>query len=346
MCKILVLTNTSKIEDLEETVNVMAKALLDSEEDGFGYAVLGTKGFFGERTNRPRFKSRMNMGELTVKIPIYEKTMNSFGKFTKPVGAGMFHGRTSTNDKTLINTHPIQKNGWTLIHNGVVNNHGPKYQMETTNDTEHLVHYLSTEGIKAIEQNITGYYAFSAIDPFGNLHVVKDSVANLFVAYVEDLDCHLFGTSEDLIETVTEQLEWTIGPIEVVCDDIYMVFDKKGKLIKQESITPKGYTQAESMHALSSLGRHVGSAVMEMGPLEAARYDESKILSYAEESYYNFLAECEDIDASYTIKDYNGRTLELWEFKKLDDVTKAECTITRGDGTVLDPDDYHNERIA
>jgi len=183
MCKVFIMTNFAKVKKTDRAINTIMKALAVYERDGAGYSILGEKGPFGERAlNTSDFKARFDAIENNAPftIPMY----NRFGTKTKACGGAIFHGRTSTNDKTLLNTHPINKHGWSLIHNGVVTDHGPKYQMITTNDTEHVLENLVRGGIAEVAKNLTGYYAIGALDPNGNLHVAKDSTANLFAAHL------------------------------------------------------------------------------------------------------------------------------------------------------------------
>lgn len=366
MCKVLMLTKTDKMDMFSKAIRVISQELLGTEKDGFGYSVLGQKGIFGERTLREGpFFTRIRKREHIIDFPFVEKTCNDFGKFSKPLGAGIFHGRTSTNDVNLLNTHPINKSGWTLIHNGVVTNRGPNYKQKTTNDTEHLLHYLSTVGISGIEEHITGYYAIGAIDPKGNLHVIKDSIAHLYVAKNLTLDCYMFGTSEYSMRTVCKAMDWDIGPVDKVADDTYLIFDKHGELTECRSFKSRGYQWEESQYSGKSLGYELENErynsiaeAFENANLES--FANKKPVSYGDvidmtkpdmeelrrESELNFLQECTYLDASYTIEDYNGRPVTVEEFRKMDDYTKLSCVVIRGDGTIVDPENYFTDRIA
>ena len=120
-----------------------------------------------------------------------------------------------------------------------MSNHGPKYEMITTNDTEHLVQYMSTTGISDIEKYITGYYAVSALTPDGTLVVFKDSIASLYCAYVETIESYMFATTESLIQNVCKDLKWKHSTIEQVNDDIYIEF-RGNEIVKMEDINPPG----------------------------------------------------------------------------------------------------------
>jgi predicted glutamine amidotransferase len=339
MCQVLMLTNTFKIKNMKKTANVIAGVLQETQRDGFGYAVLGKQGVFGERSIRPKFESRLDMDTLQVHGPMVEPTYNQFGVVSQSLGGAIFHGRTSTNHKTLINTHPINLNNWSLIHNGVVTDLGPDYIKTTTNDTEDILHHLIHGGISAIEKNISGYYAVGAIDPKGNLHVIKDSTARLFVAMNKTLDCLVFGTTEELIQSVSKKLKWVIGPIEVVKNDTYMIFDKHGELKQCNSFKPLGYTVNES----AWMGKSLGYDDTEYS------YPNKEVLRLtdtAEESIEAYREEIDHLDVSYTFKDWLGRSLSLEEFRNLDEVTKMDCLVIRADGTIVDALDYYTDKIA
>src|ERR1035437_4813321 len=130
MCKIIIIPNASKIENFDEFSRFVAESL-SCMSDGYGHAVVGQEGVFGVRTLSPQGYA------FDVKVPDFcESNSETFGKVSPIIGAALFHGRISTNVVDLLNTHPIQRDGWSLIHNGVVTHHGEKYTMTTANDSE------------------------------------------------------------------------------------------------------------------------------------------------------------------------------------------------------------------
>jgi hypothetical protein len=334
MCKIFVTTKTDRIQKLAKATETIARHLLEVEQDGFGYAVQGSRGAFGERTTRETFESRFEREHLVIKAPIFEETANTFGLFSKPFGAGIFHGRTSTNHKTLVNTHPMRRNEWTLIHNGVVTNHGPTYAKDTTNDSEDVVHFLSTDGIGAIEKHLSGYYAFAALDPKGRLHVGKDATARLFVANCETLGSLIFCTTEELMRDICKALKWKIGPVERVKDNIYLIFDVDGNLVEQTEIKPRGVSYRESRHSSLSLGYEM-KTISNYAETYEDTYQPASRYAVEEDKYYDFLAECSRVDESYEIYDLYMAPMSLAQFKRLDDIAKAECIIYRPDGSLM-----------
>lgn len=284
MCKILMFTNFSKVRKQRSVVEYIAEELLRTESDGFGYAIQGEKGIYGERlSNEPNFKSRVYRNKKFIShdsVPFVESTQEKFGihKDNKAAGPAIFHGRTSTNSLGLKNTHPIQKNGWSLIHNGVVSNHGPEYKQRTDNDTEHLVHYMSTTGVKGIEDHITGYYAIGAISPSGDLHIVKDSTAWLYCAYVDGIDSWVFATTSDLIDDLCEKFDFKSTYAERVKDNTYLVFSgSTGTMVSNATIVPRGRTAYENSYMGTSMSYAKGSTWTE--------YDETRWANYQEKTY-------------------------------------------------------------
>ncbi len=257
MCQILALTNLKKIK-LGDKINEIGNILLREEKDGFGYAVQGKSGVFGEKTISGKFRSRIGKTDL-VTLPIIKVNYSAFGSPSELIGPGLFHGRTSTNTVNLINTHPMQIDGWNLIHNGVVGDWGPKYDKKTQNDSEDLLRRL-LDGIGQenpmleIERYLQGYYAFAAIDADGRLHIGRDDLAPLCIAWSKKLETYIFGTNESLILKTSKVLGAKIGPIEEMEDNIYMIFNGN-ELVFQQKFKPLGYTSKQAQHSMSSLGR-------------------------------------------------------------------------------------------
>lgn len=161
MCKLMCITKTDQIEahDLEQLTKFVAGHMGKTEKDGFGITILkNDNSLYARRFLNPDNASMYNM---ILNKSFIVKNVNDTGKpleKDETVKSIIFHGRMSTNNISLVNTHPIVKHDIWLSHNGVVEDSGPKYKMNTSNDTEHMVERLS-QGISAIEKNITGYYA-------------------------------------------------------------------------------------------------------------------------------------------------------------------------------------------
>lgn len=332
-------TNLTKIEDLNELVDIVAPLIARHDSDGFGWAALGENGVFGEKMlgGIEMYKSRLGMQDNIVQGPYIETSHEYIGSQSKLIGAGIFHGRFSTNHVSLVNTHPLQKSGWTLIHNGVVTDHGPKYKMKTSNDTEHVLHRLVTEGIKGVSRRLTGYYAVAALDPKGLLHIIRDAIAPLVVAYIADIDSKVFATNALLIEELCEAMEWTCGPMEKVKDNVHLTFNGNN-LVECVSFKSRGHSALEAKHASKSLGYEI------QGLLDDSEERVATVAS--KDDYEKFFEEVDLMDSSYEIFDDNDHMLQVWEFRKLSQEEQLNCLIIRPDGTVMTPYNYDNPRLA
>lgn len=346
MCKVLVLSNMKQVKSPDKLTNAIASAMSSREDDGFGYAIQGEGGVFGERCLEPNF-FKTDFKSKILDLPFVDVEYNRFGVKSKPNGAGIFHGRTSTNDRTLLNTHPIIKNDWTLIHNGVVNNHGPAYQMETTNDTEHMVHYLSTTGISGIEKHITGYYACAAFDPKGQLHIFRDSIATLYVAQIDQINSLVFATTQGLIEEVCKTMKWSHSHIEPMKDNFYIIL-KDGKTLTCQSIAPRGRTAVENKWSEASLGYQLNEVTTtgfdsKFSETMPYNYSIDKNLS---EDEISFLHEVNDLaDAAYTFFDYDGNAIKHDEFLEYSTAEQLACVVIRPDGTTVNTVNYESETL-
>lgn len=255
MCQVLALTNMKKV-NLKKGLNNIGNTLLASDDDGFGYAIQGKNGVFGEKTISKKFRTRLARTNH-IDLPIVKPTYSSFGLPSELLGPGIFHGRSSTNLVSLENTHPMQMEGWHLIHNGVVNDDGPKYEKKTTNDSEDVLRRLvdsvgKDNPMEAIENHLEGYYAFAAIDAHGRLHICRDGIAPLHIAKSAKLDTYIIGTTDSLILKVAKILDAKIGPIDEIEEEVYMIFEGN-KLVYKCNFSSKGYTTAQTRHAATSL---------------------------------------------------------------------------------------------
>ena len=331
MCKILVLTNLKQVQDLPKLITETMRLLGRTEQDGVGYAVQTNQGVFGERSlDTDCFQYSLDKIQLDLSWATHSQ--NRFGIEHKNAAAlsGIFHGRVSTNHCSLVNTHPLQKHGWTLIHNGVVTNCGKDYEMITTNDTEHLIEKLALEGIRGIERDISGYYAVAAYDDKKQLHIIRDSIAPLFVAFVDSIQSYIFSTTKENILELAKKMVWTHSLIAQMNDNLHLIFGENNNVLHEASIRPRGFSERETRHARLSLGRDMDA--------NNPQYTDDEMA---------FLAEVtNNLDETYTIYDYSERRIALDEFQQLSDDEKLYCTVIRSDGTQVDSTDYYSEKYA
>jgi hypothetical protein len=366
MCLVLAITNMKKIK-LNQCLNDIGNTLLASEKDGFGYAIQGRDGVFGEKTINNRFRTRLNRINF-VSLPIVKTKYVSFGKPTELTGPGIFHGRTATNVISLVDTHPMQLEGWHLIHNGVVDDLGPKYDNQTSNDSEDVLRRLldgvgKPNPMEEIERCLMGYYAFAAIDPEGRLHICRDDIAPLHIAYSAKLETFIIGTTESLVIKASKILDAKIGPIDEIESETYCIFNGN-ELIHCQDFKALGYTMHQAALSNKSLGRELPPGTVSMPTArdemtETSEADwQGSIMEFinsekhpdrrstiSETDYYKFKQEIDSMDASYQVYAPDDRPISLMDFKKMDYVAQEQCTIIRADGTIVDPECYGTPRL-
>ncbi len=373
MCKVLALTNTKKI-DLKK-INDIGNMLMSFERDGFGYAIQGKSGVFGEKCVAKEFKSRLNV-KNPLNLPFLKEEYSRFGEVSAPSGPGIFHGRTSTNSKGIKNCHPMIRSNNYLIHNGVVTDHGADYEKFTDNDSEDVL-YRFLEGIPSVEKNLSGYYAFANIDDLGLLHIVRDSQATLHMGWSEKLDSYIIATTPEVLKKAAKILGTKVEVIDAIKDDVYVVF-KGNDILSYKDIKPRGRGYAEARWAGYSLGREIdddsvgniasaattscklptegsekdsiidalkpsGKSKSKPSPLylSAGIVDATKssIDPYDTDEYLAWREEIDNMDPSYQIYEESGAEISLVEFRKLDPIAQELCDIIRPDGTMLLIDD-------
>ncbi len=349
MCKVMAFTNLTKVKNIQKLVNTVVRAL-EGEDDGFGYSIQTANGVYGERSLNPlTFKYSMKREQM--KFPFLIDEYNRFGVLAPPSGGGIFHTRTSTNDRTLINTHPINKHGWSLIHNGVVTDHGPKYEMATTNDTEHVLERLVSGGINAVAEHLSGYYGVAALDPMGKLHVFRDDRAPLYFAEVKDIDSYIIATTDEAIEEVAKVMKWTLPVIQLLADNHYLIFEGNN-IINQEVFTPRGSTWNEDRLADLSLGETVKPDAGNKWTESVETYRPYREMetrwhdSGLSEDEILFLEEIETtMDSTYHVIDYRGNPIDVEDFFQMNPEEMLCCTVIRPDGTLCDQMDYHTDKL-
>lgn len=272
------MTNTKKVTDLKKLVS-SAHSELKSQRDGFGWAALDLENkFFGERTNEVQLWDSILEGKRC-NLPFVEgvEGSNEFGEFKAETRAFMAHGRISTNNKALVNVHPIIRDNWALIHNGVVTDHGTDYDMVTSNDSEHVLKHLQTGGIKELSASLTGYYAFAGFDPEGNLHIGRDRIAELYVCYVDSVESYVYGTTKEIVQSFCQSNSWyTKSIIGKMKDDVYVIHKPDGSFT-WEKFTSLGRDAHSVLHSTASLGRQIESET-EFSDVQWERWKEQGFL--------------------------------------------------------------------
>lgn len=237
MCKIIAITNATKLVVNDKFLNIVKNAITPNERDGFGYSVQGVNGHYGERTTDVNsvFASRFDKPDYLSRYKnLYTETHNTFGTKSKIVGSFIGHGRFSTNSKTLNCTHPYTDGNLTMIHNGVVRDIADvKIKTETPNDSEIIFQYWKRGGMANVVEYVSGYYALAIQEGLNLLHIVKDDTARLHMAYSPVLESLVFATTKEILAELNKAMKWKIGAIEVVKNNTHITF--KGNNVEMQS---------------------------------------------------------------------------------------------------------------
>ena len=206
MCKIAIHTahDPAKLADL---ILSSWKIMSTSEKDGFGACWIRPDGKLGYvKSSTTTLKSN---------LPAFIRGFQDGGICESNGTYLMIHGRTATCGVNAENTHPMIVGNDALIHNGIVTSKR-YHNVETTCDSELLLHAWR-DGIKAIEQDINGYYAFGNIRINKRktiLDIVKDDRAQLHGASttVSGEEGFIFATTGELTKTKDSEYLGEVEP--------------------------------------------------------------------------------------------------------------------------------------
>jgi len=243
MCKIFVLTNTNKLttKQLENLIEKVSIPVTDNMSDGFGLAYSTENSFYAERWVSPNDflmrKATVGPNDDALMLP---PLMDAFGEKTKASGGLLMHGRQSTNNVSLENTHPFINDRYALIHNGVVHNEGDAVLRLTDNDTEFLLIKYSQGGMERVSESLSGYYACGMLDAEnGNTIIFRDATARLYVAWFEKFETYVFATTKSIIIAAANSLGVKKFNVREAAENFHAVFDQNGKLLESTGFTPK-----------------------------------------------------------------------------------------------------------
>ena len=346
MCKIFGLTETNKIKDHKKLTNTILDVISKQERDGLGFEFVNADGQrFGQRGTGDTLTFTINKPKMP-SVSFTNVNKESWGTFTgKTKGPAIFHSRTSTNNVSLKNTHPLRSQGISLIHNGVVTDHGPKYKMTTSNDTEHILNYLRQEnGLSKIEKNLTGYYACMALMQDNSLMIFRDRIAPLYAAWCELNETWIFATSERNIEEVWNKMGWgkyLTESYEVKED--YCVIWQGNTLLAEQDIKSRGYGYKESKYASLSLGKELdyqwddswNNGYNAQDKETEELFKEETVLTYKELCFTEIIRETLELGSStYMVIDNNGN--EIFDVSECTDEQLLEFSLLDKEGKVTD----------
>lgn len=235
MCRIMGLSNVSKVKDVNAVALKMKELVCIANRDGFGYSISYKNSLYSEKFINP--DDFVGIGKTTLhakmEVAVFDNTASlSHGEHGEKPLAIIAHGRTSTNFKGDADySHPFIKDGNAFIHNGVVDvprNH--KYDVLTDNDSEYLANVYWKHGNAGLSK-ISGYFAFMNLKTGGRLAIARDNLASLHGAYIPELDAYVFATMESMITKFCADLKYTCTRIcEVVS---YRAFQVQGSKVSE-----------------------------------------------------------------------------------------------------------------
>jgi predicted glutamine amidotransferase len=320
MCKIFIATNTAKMtkKQLTALIDAVAKPITDAERDGFGLAYNTESGLYAEQWVNPNDflakKIKRGPNDAVLMAPPEHNVIGT--NDSKHVGGLLVHGRTSTNNVSLINTHPFVNDRYALIHNGVVQNIGEHVERVSTNDTEFVLTHYTNGGMPKVAESLTGYYACGLIDKTnGNTIVFRDATARLNVTWLDKFQCYIFATNQKIIVAACKALGVKRYNVSEAQENFHAVFDVNGDLISRDSFEPK----KRSFGALDY--KSLGSASSYANSYESVWADDMPSYRRKDESSIEYV-------------NRDGMPISEEQFELLDWNEQAECQILQ-DGKLI-----------
>lgn len=291
MCKVMIMGGIKKenTNNAWRFIKTIGPMMSRGNNDGIGYTAVDSKGdMFGQRWwfNNQFFKNNnvvddspdalRQFDDLLSETTSYgynnqrAENINSFGKINyDDTVAITLHTRMATSGRSFENTHPFvyPEQDTSLIHNGVIHNVKDFDLKISTCDSESiLISYLKNEvnlkssNIIKVAGELQGYFMCGVFsrDAHGNrvLDIFKHS-ANLYAAYVKELDTVVFSTSDDDIKAACEELGFSLTKPKNVKQDIFMRMDPlTGKLLEK---TAWEYPEKKSQTLPMNTGKNTDS---------------------------------------------------------------------------------------
>ena len=225
MCKIAIMTSHDA-KTIRNTILSVWTAMAKTERDGFGAAWLSPQGTL--------CYVKSSSATPGISLPDFFDGFSE-GRFSRSNGGPLLiHARTATCGICPDNTHPMLVGSTALVHNGVVSSE--RYlNTETTCDSELLTHAFQQGGVKALENDITGYYAFALLEALPRkrwtLDVVRDSRAPLVGGLLAN-GAFAFATNEAVLASTGAT---HAGKIR---DNVHFRYED-GKHVLTQQFTPK-----------------------------------------------------------------------------------------------------------
>lgn len=277
MCKQIIITNPW--QTLNDTVVNHFKQIVcaDNNADGFGIATNG--GYLKYAKPAPKIGSKLQ--------PVHSLDFVHGGEGSLPDKASnvlMAHGRYSTNDIGIKETHPIVDEGVCLVHNGVVRT-DIAYETVTRNDSELILRAYQSGGIAEILENMGGYYAFGLMDAtLDALYVVRDSTAMLYVSRVEQTNSLIFATKAEDIHLMMKGAAGKLNKKALKYDMPVLMKDcsvvefelSTGRMLDTYTFTKKAAPTYKTYENWKE------TIEQDMDTVESADYDMNNVLNYTQ----------------------------------------------------------------
>lgn len=260
MCKILAITNLKNIVLDQKTLESIKDVLCAYDRDGFGFAVSHEdKSVFQYRTTETKALSGIDSNRAFLLQGTTPLTLKVGRQRRETQVSGIFHGRMSTNSVSVDNTHPFAlSSGGALIHNGVVYDDGYLDDLKTDCDTEILAVYWNIGGVNEIQTNVSGYAAMAILDQ-GQLHVIRDDRATLFMAWSQRLETFIIATTIDILKSIGSILNAELTDINRVNDNSHLIFESNTLVglgeftLQSDAVNFKGQDNSKVMAALGEV---------------------------------------------------------------------------------------------
>jgi hypothetical protein len=282
MCKLIAISrvSTKSSKQASALVKRSAELLGASQKDGFGYSIKHQNGQFTERylsadsvAGMGTLKESFDLIKGSIRTKLLEGIdFDSNGEKPakgKIVGSLIAHGRTATCGKSIENTHPFtgfnEHGKWTIAHNGIVEWSGVKLPLHTTCDSEHLLNcFLHLNGEQSFKDGISGYAAVIGFDQLGQMFVLRDNKAPLYMSYIVDLDSYVICTDSSHCNELTKMLcdfnsikEPKVSTPMMLADYTKHVFQLNGEV---QSIEFPKFDNKMSYSSTAGIYRSLGSA--------------------------------------------------------------------------------------
>jgi asparagine synthetase B (glutamine-hydrolysing) len=282
MCKQIIITNPWQTLD-DAVINHFKQIVCaDNNADGFGIATNG--GYL--KYAKPAAKVN------SVLQAVHSLDFVHGGEGTLPAKAAnvlMAHGRYSTNDIGIKETHPIVDSGIQLVHNGVVRT-DTAYETVTRNDSELILRAYQAGGIAEVLENMGGYYAFGLMDTTQDaLYIVRDNTALLYVSRVEQTNSLIFSTKADDIHAMMKGAAGKLNKKALKYDMPVLMKDctvvefelSTGRLLDTYTFTKKAATYPTYKSYDYSAEGQADKDYMSDTP-DTADYDMNNVLNYTQ----------------------------------------------------------------